>query len=328
MSTRREFITLLSGAAAWPLALHAQQQVMPVIGWLNSETPKGGYATYAAAFRQGLNESGFVEGRNVTIEYRWAEDHADLLPALAAELVRRQVAVIAAAGTAATLVAKAATTTIPIVFSTAADPVAEGLVASLSRPGGNATGVTNLGTELVQKQIEKLHLMVPKATIIAALVNPINPVLAEPAMKEAQTAGRALGLQVHIIQASTERDIDAAFATLVQLGAGGLVICPDPLLTSRRGQIATLAIRHGMPAIFYTRDFPAAGGLMSYGVSVADGYRQVGIYAARILKGERAGDLPVQQSTKFEFAINLTTAKVLGLDVPFYLQQLADEVIE
>jgi putative ABC transport system substrate-binding protein len=326
---RREFVTLLcSAASTWPPAARAQQLVLSVVGWLNSESPSGGYAPYAAAFRQGLSESGFVEGRNLAIEYRWAEDHNDLLPALAAELVRRQVAVIAAAGTAATLAAKGATTTTPIVFSTAADPVAEGLVASLSRPGGNATGVTNLGTELVQKQIEKLHLMVPKATVIAALVNPINPVLAEPAMKEAQTAGRALGLQVHIIQASTERDIDAAFATLVQLGAGGLVVCPDPLLTSRRGQIAALAIRHGIPTIFYTRDFPAAGGLMSYGVSVADGYRQVGIYAGRILKGERPGDLPVQQSTKFELAINLTTAKVLGLDVPFYLQQLADEVIE
>jgi len=323
---RREFITLLGGAAAWSRVARAQQP-MPVVGWLNSETPSG-YAPYAAAFRQGLGETGFVEGRNVTIEYRWAEGHYDRLPALAAELVLRQVAVIAAAGTPSVRAAKAATTAIPIVFSTAADPVAEGLVASLSRPGGNATGVTNLGTELVQKQIEKLHLMVPKATAIAVLVNSANPVLAEPAMKDAQAAGRTLGLQIHIIQVSTERDIDAAFPTLVQLGAGGLVVCPDAFFNSRRGQIAALAIRHRMPAIYYSPDFPAAGGLMSYGVSVTDGYRQVGVYAARILKGEQVGDLPVQQSTKFEFAINITTAKMLGLDVPFYLQQLADEVIE
>jgi putative ABC transport system substrate-binding protein len=324
---RREFITLLGSAAAWPLAARAQQPAMPVVGWLNSETPAG-FTPYAAAFRQGLSESGFVEGRNVAIEYRWAEGHNDRLPVLAAELVRRQVAVIAAAGTPPALAAKAATTTIPIVFSTAADPVAEGLVASLARPGGNATGVTNLGTELVQKQIEKLHQMVPTATVMAALVNPTNPALAEPATKEAQAAGHILGLKIHIIQASTERDIDAAFAALVRLGAGGLVVCPDPLLTSRRGQIAALALRHGIPAIFHRREFPAVGGLMSYGPSITDEYRHVGIYAGRVLKGERPSDLPVQQSTKFELAINLTTAKVLGLDVPFYLQQLADEVIE
>jgi putative ABC transport system substrate-binding protein len=325
---RRELIAALGGAvAAWPLAARAQQPTMPVVGWLNSETPDG-YAPMVAAFRQGLSETGFVEGRNVAIEYRWAEGRNDRLPAMAADLVKRQVAVIAAAGTPSSLAAKAATTTIPIVFSTAADPVAEGLVASLSRPGGNATGVTNLGTELMQKQIEKLHEMVPTATVMAALVNPSDPTLAEPAAKDVQAAGRKLGLQIHILQASTPREIDAAFATLVKVGAGGLVIAPTAFLFSRRGQIVALALRHAIPTSHYFRDFAAAGGLMSYGPSVTDGYRRAGIYAARILKGERPGDLPVQQSTKFELAINLTTAKVLGLDVPFHLQQLADEVIE
>jgi putative tryptophan/tyrosine transport system substrate-binding protein len=328
MIRRREFITLLGGPAAWPLAARAQQPALPVIGFLSSETPSG-YAFRAAAFRQGLSEAGYVESRNVAIEYRWAEGHYDRLPALAADLVRRQVAVIAAAGTQSALAAKAATTTIPIVFSTAADPVAEGLVASLARPGGNATGVNNLATELVQKQIEKLHQMVPAATAIAALVNPTNPTLAEPATKEVQAAGRTLGLKmIHIIQASTERDIDAAFATLFRLGAGALVVCPDTFFTSRRDQIAALAIRHAIPVIYHLRELPAAGGLMSYGPSATDGYRRVGIYAARILKGERPGDLPVQRATKFDLVINLTTAKVLGLEVPFYLQQLADEVIE
>jgi putative tryptophan/tyrosine transport system substrate-binding protein len=325
---RREFITLLGGAAAWPITARAQQPALPVIGFLSSETPSG-YAFRAAAFRQGLSEAGYVESRNVAIEYRWAEGHYDRLPALAADLVRRQVAVIAAAGTQSALAAKAATTTIPIVFSTAADPVAEGLVASLARPGGNATGVNNLATELVQKQIEKLHQMVPAATAIAALVNPTNPTLAEPATKEVQAAGRTLGLKmIHIIQASTERDIDAAFATLFRLGAGALVVCPDTFFTSRRDQIAALAIRHAIPVIYHLRELPAAGGLMSYGPSATDGYRRVGIYAARILNGERPGDLPVQRATKFDLVINLTTAKVLGLEVPFYLQQLADEVIE
>jgi putative tryptophan/tyrosine transport system substrate-binding protein len=324
---RRTFITLLGGTAAWPLAAGAQQSAMPVIGFLSSETPSG-YAPFAAAFREGLSESGFVEGRNVVIEYRWAQGHNDRLPALAADLVRRQVAVIAAAGTPSSLAAKAATATIPIVFSTAADPVVEGLVASLARPGGNATGVTNLGTELVQKQIEKLHEMVPKANVIAALVNPTDPALGGPATKQAQAAARALGLQMHIVQASTERDIEAAFASLARLGVGALVVLPNAFFISRREQIAALAIRHVVPAVYYQREFAAAGGLMGYGPSVPDGYRQIGIYAARILKGERPGDLPVQQSAKFELVINLNTARVLGLDVPFHLQQLADEVIE
>ena len=325
---RREFIvTLGSAAVALPLASHAQQPSVPVIGWLNSETPSG-YAPFVSAFRQGLTEAGFVESRDVAIEYRWAEGHNDRLPALAAELVRRQVAVIAAAGTPSSLAAKAATTTIPIIFSTASDPVAQGLVVSLNRPGGNATGVTNLGTDLVQKQMEKLHQMVPKATIMAVLVNPTDPALAEPLTKDAQAAGRTLGLQVHIIQASTEREIDAAFASLIRLAAGGLVVCPDAFLLSRRGQIAALAIRHALPVIYYVREFVAAGGLASYGPSVVGGYRQVGVYTGRILKGERPSEMPVHQSTKFDLVINLNTAKAIGLDVPFYLQQLADEVIE
>jgi putative tryptophan/tyrosine transport system substrate-binding protein len=325
---RREFISFLGGAAAaWPLAAGAQLPAVPVVGWLNSETPSG-YAPMVAAFRQGLSEAGFVEGRNVTIEYRWAQGHNDRLPALAAELVRRPVAVLAAAGTSSALAAKAATTTIPIVFSTAADPVGAGLVVSLSRPGGNTTGVTNLGGELVQKEMEMLHQTVPTAAVIAALVNPTNPALAEPATKDVQAAARTLGLQAHVIQASSERDIDTAFATLVRLRAGALLVCPDAFFLSRRDQIAALALRHAKPAIYHQREFAAAGGLMSYGPSVPDGYRQIGIYAGRILKGERPGDLPVQQSTKLDLVINLTTAKALGLDVPFYLQQLADEVIE
>jgi putative ABC transport system substrate-binding protein len=275
-----------------------------------------------------LSEAGFVEGRGVAIEYRWAQGHNDRLPALAAELVRRQVAVIAAAGTPSAFAAKAATTTIPIVFSTAVDPVADRLVASLSRPGGNATGVTILGVELVQKQIAMLHDMVPAVSVIAALVNPAQPALAESVTKDAQAAARTLGLHIHIVQAGTEREVDAAFATLVRLGVGALVVLPDPFLFSRRDQIAALAIRHAIPATYYLREFAAAGGLMGYGPSATDGYRQVGIYAARILKGERPGDLPVVQPTKFELVINLTTAKVLGLDVPLHLQQLADEVIE
>jgi ABC-type uncharacterized transport system substrate-binding protein len=250
------------------------------------------------------------------------------LPALAAELVRQQVAVIAAAGTPSMLAAKATTTTVPIVFSTGADPVEEGVVASLSHPGGNATGVTNLGTELVQKQIEKLHEIVPKANVIAALFNPSDPALSVRATKAAQVAARALGFQIHIVQASTEPDIEATFASLAALRVGALIVLPNAFFLSRRVQIAALGIRHAMPTIYYQRDFAAAGGLMGYGPSVTDGYRQAGIYTARILKGERPGDLPVQQSTKFELVINLNTARMLGLDVPLQLQQLADEVIE
>jgi putative ABC transport system substrate-binding protein len=325
---RRKFLaTLLGGAVARPLAARAQQPAMPVIGFLSSEA-SGVYVPMATAFRQSLSESGYVEGRNIAIEYRWAQGLIDRLPALAAELVRRQVAVIIAAGTPSTVAAKAATTTIPIVFSITTDPVAEGFVASLNRPDGNATGVTYLGTELVQKQVEKLHEMVPTARVMAVLVNPSNPMIAEPATKGAHAAARALGLQIHVIHASTERDVDTAFATLVRLGAAALVVSSDAFFLNRGDQIAALAIRHAIPAIYLLRELPASGLLMSYGPSITDGYRRVGIYAARILKGERPSDLPVQQATKFDLAINLKTAKVLGLDVPLHLQQLADEVIE
>jgi putative tryptophan/tyrosine transport system substrate-binding protein len=324
---RRAFITLLgSAAAAWPLAARAQQPPLPVIGFLNSET-SAGWAPMVTAFRQGLSEAGFVEGRNVTIEYRWAQGQNDRLPVLAAELVRRRVAVIAAAGTPSALAAKAATTTTPIVFSTATDPVAIGLVASLNRPGANVTGVTNLGVELVQKQLEMLHHLVPAATIAAGVVNPTNP-NAETLSGDLQAAARKLGLQLHVLHASTARDLDMVFATVVQLRAAALVVGPDTFFFSRRDLIAELATRHAMPTIYYLREFAAAGGLMSYGVSVTDGYRQVGIYAGRILKGEQPSDLPVQESTKFELVINLKTAKALGIDVPLHLQQLADEVIE
>src|SRR5262249_29336822 len=271
---RRAFISLIGGAAAaWPLAARAQQPALPVIGFLNSETPIG-FAIQAAAVRQGLSETGYAEGRNVTIEYRWAEGRNDRLPALAADLVRRQVAVIVAAGTPPTLAAKAATKTIPIVFSTASDPVAEGLVASINRPGGNATGVTVLGTELVQKQIEKLHQMVPTATVIAVLVNPTNPILAEPAMKEAQAAGRALGLKIHTTQDTTERDIGVGFPPLARLGGGPLVVAPDHFFVSRRNQTAALAPRQAIPAIFFLRELAASGLLMSYGPSITDNYRR------------------------------------------------------
>jgi putative ABC transport system substrate-binding protein len=324
---RRQFITLLSGAAAaWPLAARAQQPTMPVIGFLNSETPAG-YGPMAAAFRQGLSETGFAEGRSVGVEYRWAEGHTDRLPALAADLVRRRVAVIAAAGSASSLAAKAATTTIPIVFSSAIDSVAAGLVASLGRPGGNVTGVTNLGVELVQKQVEMLHEIVPAVTILAALVNPTFPA-AETQSSDLQAAAGKLGLELHVLHASSEGDFEPAFASMIRLRAAALVVAVDAFFLSHRDQIAALAVRHSLPTIYYLREFAAAGGLLSYGPSVIEGYRQVGIYAGRILKGEKPADLPVMQSTKFELVINLKTAKALGLDVPLFLQQRADEVIE
>jgi putative ABC transport system substrate-binding protein len=265
---RREFISLLGSAAAWPRAARAQQPAMPVIGYLNTGSSESD-AYRLTGVRRGLSQTGYVEGRNLVIEYRWARGHNDRLPALAAELVRREVAVIAAAGTQSMLAAKAATTTVPIVFSTGADPVGEGVVASLSHPGGNATGVTNLGVELVQKQIEKLHEMVPKANVIAALVNPSDPAVGGPATKGAQVDARALGLQIHIVEASTERDIEAAFASLTRLGVSALIVLPNPFFISRRDQIAALAIRHAMPTIYYQREFPAAGGLMGYSAGPA-----------------------------------------------------------
>ena len=323
---RREFITLLGGTvAAWPFAARAQQPAMPVIGFLNGASPEG-YAPYVTAFRQGLKEVGYVDGQNVAIEYRWAEGQYDRLPALAADLVRRQVVVIAAGATAAPA-AKAATATIPIIFTTAFDPVQEGLVASLNRPGGNLTGVTALAVEVGPKGLELLHELVPTATVLALLVNPTNP-SAEALSRDLQPAARALGLQLHILHASTERDFDTVFATLLQLRAGGLMIGTDGFFITQIEQLATRTVRHAVPAIFQYREFTAAGGLMSYGVSNRDLYRLVGVYTGRILRGEKPADLPVLQPTKFELVINLKTTKALGLTVPDKMLALADDVIE
>jgi putative ABC transport system substrate-binding protein len=324
---RRTFITLLGGAAAaWPLAARAQQAAMPVIGLLGSASAQR-YAAQVAAFRQGLEEAGYSTA-NLAIEYRWAEDQYERLPALAAELVRRQVSVIAAiGGVPAALAAKAATTTIPIVFQTGADPVAVGLVASLSRPGGNVTGVTALNVELGPKQLELLHELVPTATLFAVLINPSSP-LAETLSKNLQAAARTLGLQLHVLQASTERDFDPVFTTLIQLRAGGLVITPDAFFVGRSEQLAALALRDSVPTVHHYREFAVAGGLMSYGTSVRDSYRLVGVYTGRILKGENPADLPVQQATKIELILNLKTAKTLGITVPLSLLGRADEVFE
>jgi ABC-type uncharacterized transport system substrate-binding protein len=325
---RREFITLLGGAAAaWPLAARAQQPMIPVIGFLESKSPDDS-AHIVAAFRRGLNESTFIEGRNVTIEFRWAHGQNDRLAALAVELVRRQVAVIATFDIASAFAAKAATTTIPIVFNTSIDPVAAGLVASLNRPGGNVTGITSLNTVVISKRLEMLHELVPAARIIALLVNPATPKPTEATTTDAQAATRTLGLQLHVVTASSPRDIDTAFTTLAQQGAAALVVSSDALFNSRSEQIAALAARHAIPAIYPAREYVAAGGLISYGTSLSDIYRQVGLYTGKILKGEKPAELPVQQSTKVELVINLKTAKTLGLTFPLTLLGRADEVIE
>jgi len=322
---RREFIAGLGGLAAWPVAARAQQSAMPVIGFLNSGSPDG-YAPMAAGFRQGLKETGYVEGQNVAIEYRWAGGQYDRVPPMAAELVRRQVAVIVA-NTPGVLAVMAATTTIPIVFTTSSDPVQIGLVASLSRPRGNVTGVTQLNVEVAPKRLELAHQLVPTATIMAVLVNPTNP-NTEAFVSDLQAAARALGLQLHVLHASTERDFDTIFATLVRLRPGALVIGADSFFVARDEQLAALALRHAVPAIFESREFVAAGGLISYGGSVPDSYRLAGVYTGRILKGDKPGDLPVQQATKLELIINLKTAKALGLTIPETLLATADEVIQ
>jgi putative ABC transport system substrate-binding protein len=323
---RREIIAALGGAAAWPIAAHAQRPSMPVIGFLNSGTPEG-FSHFLAAFHQSLNQVGFVEGRNVAIEYRWAEGQYDRLTALAADLVRRQVTVIAATTTPAALAAKAATSMIPIVFTTAADPVTAGLVASLNRPGGNATGVTTYLTDLGAKRLELLHELVPKATAIGMLVNPTYPDIGSQ-RKDVDEAARKFGQQVHVVNAASVNDFDKALGTLVQLNASALLVSPDALFLSRRDRLVGLVAHYALPTVYPQRDYVVVGGLMSYAASVADGYRQAGIYVGRVLSGAVPADLPVVQPSKFDFFINLKTAKALGLTVPDKLLALADEVLE
>jgi putative tryptophan/tyrosine transport system substrate-binding protein len=324
---RREFMALLGGVAvAWPLAARAQQPATPVIGFLHSATPES-YAPMVAAFRRGLSEFGYVEGQNVTIEYRWAEGHYDRLPVLAADLIRRNVTVIAATSSPAAQAAKAATTTVPIVFTTGDDPIKLGLVASLNRPGGNVTGVSSLLVDLGSKQLGLLRELAPGITAIAVLTNPNFPGT-ERQLRDVEAAARVLGLQLHVLRASSQREIDAAFATIAQQGGAALLVGVDPFFLALRDQIVALAAHHAIPALYPVRDFAVAGGLMSYGTDFADSYRQAGIYTGRIVTGEKPADLPVQRSTKFEFVINFKTAKALGLAVPNSMQLLADEVIE
>ena len=323
---RREFIALLGGASAWPLVASAQQATMPVIGFLGTGSPDA-FAYIVRAFQQGLSETGFAEGRNVAIEYSWAYDQLDRLPALATNLVRRQVNLIVANSNAAALAAKAATTTIPIVFQIGADAVQIGLVASLNRPGGNLTGVTPLNTALGPKRLELLHELVPTASTIALLVNPAGT-SAEGHLRDLPGAARTIGVQLHVLRASSERDFDTVFATLGELRVGALLIGNDGFFTNRIEQLAALAIRHAVPAIYPYREFAVAGGLMSYGGSITDAYHLVGAYAGRILKGEKPADLPVQQATKIELILNLKTATALGITFPVSLLGRADEVIE
>ena len=324
---RREVITLLGGAAvAWPLAARGQQPAMPVIGYLNSGSPESD-TPRLTGLRRGLNESGYVEGRNLVIEYRWAGNQADRLPALAADLVRLRVAVIVTAGPPSTFAAKAATTSIPIVFGVGADPVPLGLVASINRPGGNLTGFNAFASELGAKALALLHDLVPSAATIGFLENPNNPV-SELMARDVLAAAPVIGLKVQILKASTDREIDAAFVSLVQARTGALLVGGDIFFNNRIEQITALAARHVLPAMYNFREFVVAGGLMSYGLSLTEEYRQVGLYTGRIFKGEKPADLPVMQATKMELAINLKTARALGLDVPDKLLALADEVIE
>jgi putative ABC transport system substrate-binding protein len=326
---RRNFLSVLGGAAAWPLAARAQQPALPIVGLVSPRSPEES-ARLGTAFRKALSENGYIEGQNVMVEYHWLEGKYDRLPALMADLVRRRVAVIATPGfTAGAQAAKAATTTIPIVFGVAEDPVKLGLVASLARPGGNATGINFLASDVVAKRLGLLHDLVPKAVRIAMLINPANTPTAETMLRDIPEAARALGLQIQMtLNASTSREIEAAFATIVRDRADALFVAPDGFFSSRRVQFATLAAHHRVPAAHALREFVEVGGLMSYGVDILDVFRHVGVYTGQILKGAKPADLPVVQSTKFEFVINMQTAKALGLEVPSSIQLLADEVIE
>jgi putative tryptophan/tyrosine transport system substrate-binding protein len=323
---RRDFFSLLGGAAAWPLAVRAQQPKVPVVGFLHGASPEG-YAPMVSALRQGLSESGYAEGLNVAIEYRWAEGKYDRLPALAAELVQRQVAVIVTGGTPAAFAAKAATSTIPIIINVGIDPVQAGLVASLNRPGGNVTGIALLTSQLAQKRLELLHELLRTKSTVAMLVNPTTPLTASET-RGVRTAADSLGLQLHILDASTEREIEAAFGRLVEVRADALIVSVDPFLNNQRKQIVALAERHRVPAIYGLREFAREGGLMSYGNDLADAFRQSGTLAANLLKGAKPADLPVQQVVRVEFVVNLKAARALGITFPITLLGRADEVIE
>jgi putative tryptophan/tyrosine transport system substrate-binding protein len=327
MMKRRAFIMLLGGAATWPLAARAQQPAMPVVGFVNAGSAQGA-AEQLAVFLKGLEENGYLEGRNVAIEYHWAEGQFDRLPAMMADLVHRQVAVIAATSTPAALAAKAATTTIPIVFETGTDPVQLGLVTSLNRPGGNITGVTQLIVEVAPKRLELLHELVPTARAIGVLLNQAAPALAQAQLRAIQSAANTLGLELQVLNASSEHDFDAAFADLIRLRAGGLVITADNVFLRSMEQLATLTVRHSLPAIYQYRKFAAAGGLMAYGPDIRESYRLAGIYTGRILEGAKPADLAVQQVTKVEMYVNLKTARALGITIPLPLSGRADEIFE
>jgi ABC-type uncharacterized transport system substrate-binding protein len=326
---RRDFIKVIGGSAitAWPYAARAQQSALPVIGFLNAAAPQD-YKREQAAFLKGLGEAGYVEGQNVTIEYRWAEGNNDRLPALAADLIGRQVAVLAATSTPAALAAKAATASVPIVFEIGSDPVQLGLVSNLNRPGGNVTGVTQTNVEMAPKRLQLLHELLPAARVMAFLVNPANAATTEATTREMLAAARTLGIELHVLNANIARDVEAAFTTAVELRTGGMVVSGGPFFFSQTENLAARCLQHAMPTIYQFHRFTAAGGLMSYGSEITDAYRLTGVYTGRVLKGDRPADLPVQQATKVEFIINLRTAKALGINVPNTLIGRADEVIE